>query len=548
MRPIVSTHCIQCDLYVCGLSSVGKSLSHLLTTRFYFFPILELSIGWKYGDTHRRKINDYERSRASRKVNLDFVLTRSEREALLLEFDVDARSIVSSTRAALKTKFQRKQTVVNARKFSKLEEVIENTSRRLKKALLPRRLMNHGSDDILELAPSPIFESEQSGSGETVSISSGDEDTKSKIHVMEPDEDTIEKLMQSTFDFPAVSVCDDGDDDASITDEFTLGATTLGNTSALSPSIMEIEKFYKDLELEMFGEELPSMVGQTLEVPLDAEGRDASLKSITSEGTMFQNEMSIDRNHRSTSQMPHLEKFPSPPYRDESQSRSYDENAWGDAQDPPYNYNAFQNSARSTFDQYDFVERNCDQPSFTKDESLRFSGEYEQRYNHSMNHPIYPHPSSQHQSFPFSQSGFDPHYTQYPFGYYEQIGSQTDSYRHHRHRRNGSFDSSSGMAKTQNSMQYSEPTSRVQEFEQSHFRPQSLPTEVDFSVRRNSDPVDRSPRRSSRSRRSSRDSNSPRVRHVPLHGHLSANQWMDGSDTEFGRNKNALTVTITEGD
>ena len=39
----------------------------------------------------------------------------------------------------------------------------------------------------------------------------------------------------------------------------------------------------------------------------------------------------------------------------------------------------------------------------------------------------------------------------------------------------------------------------------------------------------------------------PKVRHTPLHGRLSASEWIDGSDHEpFYRNKGAVTITESD--
>jgi hypothetical protein len=53
-------------------------------------------------------------------------------------------------------------------------------------------------------------------------------------------------------------------------DQLSRRYSLTGNSTTQSEN--EIEKFYRELELEMFGEEeLPSMVGQTLEVPLNGD-------------------------------------------------------------------------------------------------------------------------------------------------------------------------------------------------------------------------------------------------------------------------------------
>jgi hypothetical protein len=541
---------------------VSQFVCILLTKKDVLFSFLERSIGWNHGETHKADVNDYEHSRSDRNSNLVIVLSRSEREELLLEWDVDSKNIASSVRAALKTKFQRKQTVINARKFSKLEEAIEVTSKRLKKALLPRRMTHDGVDELLERTPSKVFDTDYSRAGETVSTSSGEEDSKSLIGMTELDEDIIEKLMQNTFDIPAVGVCDERNDknNALDDDEFTLGATTLGNTSAFSPSIIEMEKFYRELELEMFGEEieLPSMVGQMLEVPFDAKRNIAKLNTTSggggSGGVSIQNEMPFDGFSGSNSWSAHHEKFSSPYLHDESQRNSCDDYALRDGQEPSYAYDAPKPSTRNRVHEHHFMENNFDQPPFNQCASSPLHSTFANpgmANNNSMNHPVSRYPTSQRQSIPVSQSEPDSYYTQYSYGHYRPTRSQRDNDRHYRRGRGGSFDSSYDIAPIQNTIQYSSPGSQAQHYAQSYFHPQSLPTAssldaADFSFQ-NSDPGGHYAHRSfPRSWRDSNNIDEPQVRHTPLHGNLSANQWMDGSDCECSYCNNNTTVTITE--
>jgi hypothetical protein len=68
---------------------------------------------------------------------------------------------------------------------------------------------------------------------------------------------------------PSQLVVSEQDDYYNSFDVLTLG----GNST--TPSQLEMERFYRELEMEMFGdEELPSMVGQTLELPTDIPARE----------------------------------------------------------------------------------------------------------------------------------------------------------------------------------------------------------------------------------------------------------------------------------
>lgn len=529
--------------------------------------MLEFSIGWDYGEeTQRLNINDYEQNRGDRKVNLEMVLSRKERETLLLESNVDMKDIVACTRAALKTKFQRKQTVINARKLSKLEEVIEITSRRLKKALFPRTRINDPADELIEFTTSRIIEADHtSTANETIPTSLDGEDDKSLIHVTEPDEDEMEKLIESSFvDSHAVDECGEGDDNANVSDEFTLGATTLGNTSAFSPSIIEMEKFYRELELEMFGEEteLPSMLGQTLEIPLDAQRDNKNLSTASNDVKVIPDNRSFDANASSSPQPAHLEKYPSRAFRDESQSSSYDDRAFGPAQDPSWMYNDPNTATRNRSHQHYSLESQLDQPPFYYAGSQPHQSEYEMDskfttphvpYSESTINPLPHYPTTTRRPMPVAQNGLDPNFTQYNCDYYGHLQhSNGHNCSNNPRQRSGSFDSSYNIAPTQNANQYLPYEGRLRQSAQAHYHSQYLPggsslDTAEFSARYSAPGGQYEHWSSPRAARRS-NFNEPRVRHMPMLGHLSANQWMEGSNQERYFCNNDSTVIITEGD
>ena len=274
------------------------------------------SIGWKHGDIEIINIYEYEQSREyGRVTNLGMVLTREEREQLLMYWGVPIPIIAGSTRAASKAKHQRRQTVVNTRKMFKLEKAMELASRKLKRALLIPSSSSGSStkkhttgtidenntdddddddDDRLEeegIIPESIahlvsksnntllLENDHRTAEDTMTASSYSlDDNENKeteqihnIHVTEPDDDIIGKMDMSVKTGVTGKDANEVDEDVEDDDDYTLGATTLGNNSAYTtPSTIEMENFYRELELELFGDEteLPSFVGQTLEVPL----------------------------------------------------------------------------------------------------------------------------------------------------------------------------------------------------------------------------------------------------------------------------------------
>jgi len=292
-------------------SSSGRSSRSIKNVRFYAVEIREydrtvgdhpscssgppISIGWNYRESLKVNVNKYESIRGTRRVQGEMTLSRRERERLLDEWGFPSHIIAEGVRSALKVKHQRKQTVINAGKIAKLEEAFEGAAKRLKRALMLRR---RTSDHVRELQ-------EQANRATTMSVCTTESVEKhsrdfspsacnegtADLELMKPTNSVAfnSTSMQAAVSNAVDEAAEEGSvinsfhrnlksdgDDATHSDAYTLGATTLGNNSA-SPSMIAMEKFYQELELELFGDEaeLPSMVGQTLEVPqvsLSAQG------------------------------------------------------------------------------------------------------------------------------------------------------------------------------------------------------------------------------------------------------------------------------------
>lgn len=224
-------------------------------------------------------VNSYEMARSYRKNSVRMILSREEREALLLNWGASFHDIVESVRGNLKVKNQRRQTVTNLGRTEKIEEAFESATRKLKRTLLLRRSTGNKVKRLQEqanLAQSAL-----------ASLKIVEDRALSEIRLgripsrEEPEKDDLDNynlnVTVSSFGKSApanIKVCrsnnmvsprlvaSEDEDYFSSFDGFTLG----GNST--TPSQLEMERFYRELELEMFGdEELPSMVGQMLEVP-----------------------------------------------------------------------------------------------------------------------------------------------------------------------------------------------------------------------------------------------------------------------------------------
>ena len=77
-------------------------------------------------------LDDYEAARPPRKQLPDLVLTRQDREEILVEWGVSFNDIIDSIRANVKAKNQRRRTVSSLDRYDRFEEYMV---RRLSEAL-----------------------------------------------------------------------------------------------------------------------------------------------------------------------------------------------------------------------------------------------------------------------------------------------------------------------------------------------------------------------------------------------------------------------------
>jgi hypothetical protein len=185
----------------------------------------------------------------------------------LYHWGVQSHDVINATRASLRVKNRRRQTIGNLGKLEKIEEAFQGASKAVKRTFLMRRRTGDKVKMMQQQAELAAREGALKLSGNTECRSAP------SIVCNEPDDDTLERMHVSVSDFcrssPAeamirgTSSINSGDNDAA---SCVSGFTLLSNSTTASQ--LEMESFYRELELEMFGEEeLPSFVGQTLEVP-----------------------------------------------------------------------------------------------------------------------------------------------------------------------------------------------------------------------------------------------------------------------------------------
>ena len=173
-------------------------------------------------------------------------------------------------------KNQRRQTVTNLGKVERIEEAFESATRKLKRALLLRKSTGNKVKRLQEqanLAQSALT------SLKIAEDRALDEIRRGRMpRRVEPEKADLENYhldvavanygrtnpQDNGIRRPSHLVVSEQDDFYSSFDGLTLG----GNST--TPSQLEMERFYRELEMEMFGdEELPSFVGQTLELPTE---------------------------------------------------------------------------------------------------------------------------------------------------------------------------------------------------------------------------------------------------------------------------------------
>jgi hypothetical protein len=182
---------------------------------------------------------------------------------MLYHWGVKSHDIINATRASLRVKNRRRQTIGNLGKLEKIEEAFEGASKAVKRTFLMRRR----TGDKVKMMQQQAKLAARVGA---LKVSGNTECRSAPSQVCDhSDGDILESMQVSVSDFcrssPAEAMIrgtSSGDNDAA---SCASGITLSNSTTA---SQLDIESFYRELELEMFGdEELPSFVGQTLEVP-----------------------------------------------------------------------------------------------------------------------------------------------------------------------------------------------------------------------------------------------------------------------------------------
>lgn len=96
------------------------------------------------------KLDDFEVARPHRRSQPELVLTRQDREELLVEWGVTFHEIIDSIRANVRAKNQRRRTVNSIGTYDRWEEAMETASRKLKRTLLLQKPLRQRAQDLQE--------------------------------------------------------------------------------------------------------------------------------------------------------------------------------------------------------------------------------------------------------------------------------------------------------------------------------------------------------------------------------------------------------------
>lgn len=108
-----------------------------------------LSLGWNYSTLEPISLEEFENVRSVQRLTSQsqLQLRRDIRELLLLEWGVPRHKIAQSVRATMKAKHQRRRTVSSIGTYDVFEEMIERTTRKIKRTLHVGKTLSMSNTD-----------------------------------------------------------------------------------------------------------------------------------------------------------------------------------------------------------------------------------------------------------------------------------------------------------------------------------------------------------------------------------------------------------------
>lgn len=131
-----------------------------------------VSISWDYNIVGEISLDDYEDTRPPRRSHFEMVLPRKVRQDMLKrEWDISQKEIAEAVRRNVKVKNQRKATVNNLDKATKMEEIMESAGRKFGRILTFKKSV---SKQVLDMEKK-IDETNQARQQQVLEIDMADE-------------------------------------------------------------------------------------------------------------------------------------------------------------------------------------------------------------------------------------------------------------------------------------------------------------------------------------------------------------------------------------
>jgi hypothetical protein len=94
------------------------------------------------------RLDDYESVRPERRPQLELILSRQDREELLLEWGATFPQVIDAIRVNIRAKNQRRRTVNNIGTYDRWEEAVENAGRKIKRTLLLKKSTRQRVEEV----------------------------------------------------------------------------------------------------------------------------------------------------------------------------------------------------------------------------------------------------------------------------------------------------------------------------------------------------------------------------------------------------------------
>jgi hypothetical protein len=256
-------------------------------------------IGWNHLLDLSMPLEHFEKQRARTRrrsshggIVEDLILSRQDREEILMEWGASFAEIIEAIRLNVKVKNQRRRTVNAIGTYDRIEEMMENTTRQIKKTLQLKK--KGGSQGTTQSAPSATgtrrMRREYTYRGPVnVDSSSCSSQTSRDPHSMAPTSSSGANDYGSNVETPASSDCGSSSGDPS----YRRPSVASEDFSLIDEEIVAVIQTNSD------GGGMSSVAGEPLDLPISIPQRSPSVESALTDPKCFG--MSLERQEDSES-------------------------------------------------------------------------------------------------------------------------------------------------------------------------------------------------------------------------------------------------------